>query len=95
MRVQKDTERRLIREQLAVKLRRKLKKLTPEQRGSFEAVAGESPEKTLERLLHEAPQQLSNWFSSKGGLAPILDWQSDGGNPRFMPISDHDDSSNT
>jgi type I restriction enzyme R subunit len=89
--VQTDAEREIIREQLAVKLRRKLKKLTPEQREMFEAVAGETPEKTLERLLEEAPEQLSTWFLSRRGLAPILDWQADGDNPRFIPISHHDD----
>src|SRR5262245_9971671 len=55
--VQKDAERELIREQLAVKLRRKLKQLTEDQRNSFTAIAGESPEDTLERLLHEAPDR--------------------------------------
>lgn len=89
--VHKDAEREAIREQLAVKLRRRLKKLSPEARGRFEAIAGETPEQTLDRLMKEKPQLLSQWFASHTGLGPILDWQSDGDSPRFMPISHHAD----
>jgi type I restriction enzyme R subunit len=41
----------IIRQQLTVKLRRRLKKLTAEQRAQFETLAGERPEDTLTRLL--------------------------------------------
>jgi type I restriction enzyme R subunit len=43
----KDAPREIIRDQLAVKLRRRLKKLPAEARERFEAVAGETPEQTL------------------------------------------------
>jgi type I restriction enzyme R subunit len=89
--VQKDAERETIREQLAVKLRRRLKRLSPEARSKFEAIAGEAPEQTLKRLMKENPQLLSQWFASHVGLGPILDWQSEGDAPRFMPISHHPD----
>jgi type I restriction enzyme R subunit len=89
--VQKDAERETIREQIVVKLRRRLKKLSPEARSKFEAIAGEAPEQTLKRLMEENPQRLSQWFASHAELGPILDWQSDGNNPRFMPISHHAD----
>jgi type I restriction enzyme, R subunit len=89
--VQQDAEREAIRDQLAVKLRRRLGKLSPEARQRFEALAGETPEHTLERLLEENPQRLSQWFAEHAGLGPILDWQSDGDNPRFMPISHRPD----
>jgi len=89
--VRKDAERETIREQLAVKLRRRLKKLSPEARSRFEAIAGETPEQTLKRLMEEHPHALSQWFASHGGLGPILDWQSDDGSPRLMPISKHAD----
>src|ERR1700730_738110 len=45
-----DVERDTIREPLAVKLRRRLKKLPKEARERFEAIAGETPEATLDRL---------------------------------------------
>ena len=46
-----DAQRNAIREQMAVKLRRRLKKLPDEARQRFEAVAGETPEVMLQRLL--------------------------------------------
>lgn len=88
---QKDTERETIREQMVVKLRRRLKKLSPEARRRFEAIAGEAPEQTLKRLMEESPQLVSQWFATHAGLGPILDWQSDGDAPRFVPISHHPD----
>jgi len=87
-----DAHRETIREQLAVKLRRVLKKLPPEVRTKFEATAGEAPEETLKRLLEAKPAELSKWFSSRSAIGPILDWQSDGDTPRFMPISHHPDA---
>jgi len=88
----KDGQRETIRQQLAVKLRRILKKLPPDIRAKFEATAGEAPEATLKRLLEAKPEELSKWLSSRAGIGPILDWQGDGDTPpRFMPISHHPD----
>ena len=88
----KDAHRETIRQQLAVKLRRLLKKMPPEVRARFEATAGEAPEVTLKRLLQEKPAELSKWLSSRAGIGPILDWQGDGDtSPRFVPISHHPD----
>ncbi|MDB5599077.1 MAG: type restriction enzyme res subunit [Xanthobacteraceae bacterium] len=86
-----EAHREIIREQLAVKLRRRIKKLPAEARERFEAAAGETPEKTLERLLATKPDELSKWFSSRAAIGPILDWQDDGGTLRFLPISNHAD----
>lgn len=86
-----DAQREAIREQFAVKLRRRLAKLLPEIRSKFEAVAGETPEQILERVLHSDLSELSRWFSTRTGVGPILDWQSDGDTPRLMPISHHPD----
>lgn len=87
-----DDHRKTIREQLVVKLRRILKKLPPEMRAQFEATAGEAPEATLKRLLEAKPAELSKWLSSRSAIGPILDWQSDGDTPCFMPISNHEDA---
>ena len=89
---EQDAHRETIREQLAVKLRRILKKLPPDVRAKFEATAGETPEATLKRLLEAEPAELSKWISSHSGIGPILDWQSDGDMPHFMPISHHPDA---
>ena len=89
---EQDAHRETIREQLAVKLRRVMKKLPPEMRAKFEATAGEAPEATLKRLLEAKPAELSKWFSSRPAIGPILDWQSDGETPHLMPISHHPDT---
>jgi type I restriction enzyme, R subunit len=87
-----NAHRESIRQQLAVKLRRVLKKLPSEARAKFEATAGETPEATLTRILVSEPAEVSKWLSSRSGLGPILDWQSDSDAPSFMPISHHADS---
>jgi type I restriction enzyme, R subunit len=88
----KDAQRETIRQQLAVKLRRILKKLPADVRAKFEATAGEAPEATLKRLLEAKPAELSKWLSSRAMIGPILDWQGDEDTPpRLMPISRHRD----
>jgi type I restriction enzyme R subunit len=90
--VDQTDHREIIRQQLIVKLRRRLKKLTAEQRQQFEAMAGETPEDTLKRALHGNAAELAKWLSTRSGIAPLLDWQSNGSTPYFIPISRHDDS---
>jgi type I restriction enzyme, R subunit len=87
-----DAQRETIRQELAVKLRRRLKRLPAEARARYEATAGETPEATLQRLLEAKPAELSKWFSSRSAIGAILDWQSEGDTPRFMPISRHADA---
>jgi type I restriction enzyme R subunit len=88
-----DAHRETICQQLAVKLRRILKKLPPEARAKFEATAGEAPEATLKRLLEAKPAELSKWFASRSDIGPILDWQGDDDkSPRLVPISHHPDA---
>ena len=86
-----DGHRETIRQQLVVKLRRRLKGLPEEARARYEATAGEAPEATLQRLMKDKPAELANWLSSRSAVGLILDWRSDGGTPRFMPISTHAD----
>jgi type I restriction enzyme R subunit len=89
--VDQDAQRDAIRQQLAVKLRRRLKHLPEEARVRYEATAGEAPEATLKRLLADKPAELAKWLSSRSAIGPILDWQSEGQAPRFIPISPHAD----
>jgi type I restriction enzyme R subunit len=86
-----DTQRETIREQIAVKLRRRLKGLPNEARQRFEAVAGETPEAMLQRLLSGNAPDLLAWLKDRAAIGPILDWQADGDNPRYIPISRHAD----
>lgn len=83
--------RETIREQIVVKLRRRLKKLPNEARQRFEAVAGETPEAMLKRLLSGDVPALAAWLKGRSAIGPILDWQGDGENQRYVPISPHAD----
>ncbi len=85
-----DGHRAAIRDQLAVKWSRKLRKLANEARQRFEAVAGEQPEDTLNRIRTGAPSDLAQWFKDRPTLGPILDWGPDSAG-LVMPISHHPD----
>ena len=80
-----------VREQIIVRLRRRLKRLTPEARAQFEKEAGETPEASLDRFVKGDPVDLANWASQRPNLGPILDWANEDGTPRYVPISEHDD----
>lgn len=80
-----------VREQIIVRLRRRLKRLTPEARAKYEIEAGETPEATLQRFLTGDAIDLSLWASQRPSLGPILDWTHEDGTPRYVPISEHED----
>ncbi|MGF7153291.1 type I restriction-modification system endonuclease [Novosphingobium gossypii] len=88
---QNDEQREAIREQLAVKLRRRIKKLTDEAKQQFEAVAGETPEAMLQRVMSGDAPGLAAWLKDRAAIGPILDWQADGDKPGYVPISKHAD----
>lgn len=88
---QNDEQREAIREQLAVKLRRRIKKLTDDARQQFEASAGETPEAMLQRVLSGDAPGLAVWLKDHAAIGPILDWQADGDNVGYVPISKHAD----
>lgn len=86
-----DEQREVIREQLAVKLRRRIKKLTDEARQHFAAEAGETPEAMLQRVVSGDGVGLAAWLKDRAAIGPILDWQADGDDLRYIPISKHAD----
>lgn len=80
-----------IREQIVVRMRRRIRKMTAEARAKFELAAGETPEESLERFQNGDGAALAAWAKLKPGLGPILDWTHADGTPRFIPISEHED----
>ena len=86
-----DAHRAVIRDQLLVKLRRRLKNLPAEARTQFEAQAGETPEATLKRIEMSGMAELAEWVRGKPSLGPILDWNPDGAGGSYLPISNHPD----
>lgn len=88
-----DEHRATIRDQLIVKLRRRLKKLSAEARSQFEAEAGETPEATLRRIeTANDIRELAGWVRGKPKLGLILDWSPDGASGRLLPVSYHQDA---
>ena len=85
-----ETHRATIRDQLLVKLRRRLKNLSEAARTQFEAEAGETPEATLTRIETAGTEELANWVRCKPNLGLILDWNPGSGGS-FLPISNHPD----
>src|SRR5690606_30592629 len=63
-----EAHRAVIRDQLLVKLRRRLKKLPTEARTQFEAQAGETPEATLKRIETSDTAELADWVRTKPNL---------------------------
>ncbi|RWI18628.1 MAG: type I restriction-modification system endonuclease [Mesorhizobium sp.] len=80
-----------IRDQIVVKMRRRIKKMTDDARQRYEASAGETPEATLKRLANEATAATVLWLKARSGLGLILDWDPEGGLPVALPISHHPD----
>ncbi len=89
--VETDAHREEIRDQILVKLRRRLGKLSGEAREQYDANAGETPEATLKRLAEQPLDTSVVWIMSRPGLGRILDWEPEGYAPRRIPISSHDD----
>ncbi len=83
--------RAAIRDQLLVRLRRRIGKLTPAAAEQFTAAAGESPADTLERVKTAEPGDLAGWVASRPALGPILDWNPEGGQPVPLAVSYHPD----
>lgn len=86
-----EAHRAEIRDQILVKLRRQLHKLTDEARAQYEATAGETPEQTLQRLAGQPLAASVEWLGAHPDLGRILDWHAESDYPLFIPISHHED----
>jgi type I restriction enzyme R subunit len=80
-----------VRDQILVKMRRRIKGLHDEARARYEAEAGESPEATLKRLKEASTSTTAAWIKQRPNLGKILDWKPDDSGPLLIPISHHPD----
>ncbi|WP_145691114.1 type I restriction-modification system endonuclease [Azospirillum brasilense] len=85
--VEKVEHQRAILDQITVKLRRRLGRIPDEARKQYEAIAGETPEATLERARHADPVDIARWAKGRPGVGKILDWNPEGKGGEFIPIS--------
>lgn len=90
-RVDEEGHQEQIREQIAVKLSRKVRKIGEEQRRQYEAETGETPEETLARIRSASAAEVREWAREKPGIGAFFDFTGDGGAPPILPIAEHDD----
>ena len=80
-----------IRDQILVKLGRKLRRMADQVRESYETQIGETPEATLERFRATPLPEMAGWVRERPGIGRILDWNPEGGKGSFLPISHQPD----
>ena len=88
---EKEEHQAEIRDQILVRMRRRLSKLKKEARENYEATAEETPEATLERFKSQPLSDTAKWLKGRLGIGRLLDWESNGSTPPLMPISHHPD----
>ena len=88
--VDEPAHREAIREQLVVKLRRRINRLDDQARAAFEAAAGETPAAALERLASSPAALGAEWVRERPGLGAILA-SATGGTAYRLLISHHPD----
>ena len=81
-----------MRDQLLVRLRRRVRRLDPKAAEAWQAAAGEAPADSLARVQAGTPDNLAEWVRARPTLGPILDWEPKGGRPVPIPVSYHADS---
>lgn len=89
--VEDEAHREAIREQIIVKMRRRVRRMPEVARARYQVEAGETPEATLLRLTNEPSASIAAWVKQRPTLGRILDWNSDSGTPLYIPISNHPD----
>jgi type I restriction enzyme R subunit len=89
--LQDDLHREAVREQILIRMRRRLRRLHDQARALYQKETGETPEATLERLAHQTTADAVSWVKEKPNIGRILDWDPDDTAPALIPISHHPD----
>lgn len=84
-------QRAALRDELLVRLQRRLRRLAPEARKAWQQETGETPEASLDRLRRSQPETVADWVRARPRLGPILDRNPEGGRPIPLVISRHPD----
>lgn len=86
-----EKHRDAVREQILVKLRRRLKRMHEQARAMYQTETGETPETTLKRLTEQSPGTVAAWVKQRPNIGRILDWDPEESAPVLIPISHHPD----
>lgn len=89
--VKDEAQLKVVREQLLVKMRRRLKSIHEQARAMYQTETGETPEETLKRFTGEPLDKVVDWIKQRPNVGRILDWVPDGKTPVLIPISHHPD----
>ena len=89
--IQDEAHRKVVRDQLLVMMRRRIKRMHEQARAMYETETGETPEATLKRLTEQPPQAVAAWIKQKPNIGRILDWNPDDKTSVLIPISHHPD----
>jgi len=89
--VKDEAHRTIVRNQLLVKMRRRIKRMHEQARAMYQTETGETPEATLKRLAEQSPTAVAAWIKQKPNIGRILDWDPDDKTPVLIPISHHPD----
>lgn len=90
--IEDERHRADLRDQIIVRLSRRLNGLSAEARAQAELATGEAPEDTLQRFRNSTPDQMASWVKERPNFGPALDWKTDGGTPDMVPISEQLDA---
>jgi type I restriction enzyme R subunit len=71
-RVEDNAHREAIRDQIIVKMRRRVKRMPEVARARYQVEAGETPEATLLRLTQDPPASIAAWVKQRPTLGRIL-----------------------
>src|SRR5437868_4458384 len=77
-RLEDEKHREAVREQILLKMRRRINRLHEQVRARYEAEAEEPPEATLKRFTEEPMADVAAWVKQRPGLGKILDWNPEG-----------------
>jgi type I restriction enzyme, R subunit len=91
VRVEDVDNRKIVRDQILVKLRRRVTQLRDEAVEQYVAVSGESPLDTLRRIQEGTLDDLKTWAKARPSIGPILDWEADEKSTVPLPVSNHPD----
>jgi type I restriction enzyme R subunit len=73
-------------DQIIVKLARKMRRMTDDIRGQYEAQAGETPEDTLARFRGGPAPAVRDWARERPGLGAFFDFEGPRNGPPIIPI---------